>query len=365
MNRLTHFIAVLAIFFGTISTAQASATDVFNHYDVDGNGRLTKTELGILGATVSANFGKSITAPGVDIWADLNEDGFVNFRDYAIVDIFKNMSVQNMLDKNTDGKVSLSEVLVGLSAVQTSFGKSVESDGYDPLADFDATDFINYADYGAVQKFVNKDPELLQKYNGFVRLDADHNGKVTYDEAMSVAKVIAEEFGTASVNPIADLNGNGYVNYADFSFLANIVREVSPDVYDQLVSQTEALASTLVEQPISKVDLVADEKISITRNTSGRVNQLMSFRSRIQNIGSEKSVASRAKLTIESVNGEVLASELVDIPSLRQNSSRYVTINWIPKVKGQYIVKVIADYDQSVNEKNEGNNVVEHSFRVR
>jgi CARDB/EF-hand domain pair len=171
MSRLNVFVSVALIslsVLGSVSMAQASVATMYAHYDKNNDGYLNKTELEGAHQAVSDNFGKYTTDPSCNSAADLNDNGFVNHADRVVVDDMKKLSTKKMIDLNGNDEVEYSEIVTAYELVQTNFGRGVGDTGYNPMADFDPTDFINFADYGAVKNVASASETLNMQFNEYL-----------------------------------------------------------------------------------------------------------------------------------------------------------------------------------------------------
>lgn len=237
-----------------VPASAASVQELFNHYDTDGNGYYTKAELDAVYDAISASFDTS-----TNTWADIDQNGYVNHADYGAVEALKAISTKNMIDTNRDGSISFVESINALRRVALNFGKQADQAGFDPTADFDMSSGIVYSDYGVVYGYIEVDPSILNRYNALRRFDTNVDYSVSYEEGLAALNAISQDSGGSSTNPLADIDGNGFVNINDKNLLLTIIQELNPDIYDRLNSiiALQPIINPIENQTVARGSLLA------------------------------------------------------------------------------------------------------------
>jgi calcium-dependent protein kinase len=141
---------------------------------------------------------------------------------YSSHEIEELKKVFKMLDKNSDGILSYSEIKSGFEKVMGKYISEIEIDKIIQDMDGDNNGFISYEEFLRVS--INQ-KKLLNERNlklAFDRFDMDKDGKLSREEIKKVLGVTENEYINCLLK-IIDSNNDGFISFEEFCHLMNLV----------------------------------------------------------------------------------------------------------------------------------------------
>lgn len=254
--------------------------------DLNGNGHWDAADVTLIMRHVEAvKAGKASPLNDKQLaLADIDGDGRVTLMDSRLVsmlvvqkiglnDLPEVILAYKAFDKNGDCEISGKEAIQGWQEFGSTFGKSKGQEGYDARYDFNGDGKVDIGDFSylaVVCDNLDQDAELI--FKAYKTIDKDGDSKISGKEAIQGWQEFNKTFGKSrgqdSYDARYDFNGDGKVDFGDFSYLTDAYNGLDPNVAQGLqVNTKEPVKATGAENEFSQQIAVKQQATAAAADT--------------------------------------------------------------------------------------------------